>query len=82
MTPAEVSPLPLQRLLELHDSGATHAAIAAAPNADGYRTPTGFPWRPRSVARTITALAYPNRAQEVMSTGVVCDGPAPVGGVA
>jgi hypothetical protein len=43
----------LQRLLELHQSGEPVAAIAAALNAEGLRTPAGVRWHPTSVARVI-----------------------------
>ena len=49
----------LSRLLELHAAGASHSTIAAALNAEGFRTPTGYRWHTKSVARIITAVAYP-----------------------
>ena len=43
----------LKRLLELHAHGASAAAIAAALNAEGARTPAGLRWQRTSVARVI-----------------------------
>ena len=43
----------LQRLLELHQSGEPVAAIAAALDAEGLRSPVGVRWHPSSVARVI-----------------------------
>jgi diguanylate cyclase (GGDEF)-like protein/PAS domain S-box-containing protein len=49
----------LDRLLELHHEGASLATVAAALNAEGYRTPDGVRWHRTSVARTIAGSAYP-----------------------
>jgi hypothetical protein len=43
----------LKRLLELHQIGASVAAIAAALNDEGFRTPAGLPWHRSSVARVL-----------------------------
>jgi diguanylate cyclase (GGDEF)-like protein/PAS domain S-box-containing protein len=43
----------LQRLLELHQYGASVATIAATLNAEGFRTPAGLRWHRTSVARVI-----------------------------
>ena len=43
----------LQRLLDLHQDGASVAAIAATLNAEGLRSPTGGPWHEAGVARVI-----------------------------
>jgi PAS domain S-box-containing protein len=40
-----------QRLLELHEEGASPASIAAALNRSGYRAPGGTKWHARSVLR-------------------------------
>ncbi|MGY1634107.1 putative bifunctional diguanylate cyclase/phosphodiesterase [Geodermatophilus sp. SYSU D01186] len=42
------------RLLELHRDGASIDAIAAALDAEGFRTPADRRWRPSSVARLIS----------------------------
>jgi hypothetical protein len=44
----------IERLLELHRGGACIDTIAAALDAEGFRTPTGRRWRPSSVARVIS----------------------------
>jgi diguanylate cyclase (GGDEF)-like protein/PAS domain S-box-containing protein len=43
----------LKRLQELHQDGASPAAVAAALNAEGFRTPGGLRWHRSSVARVI-----------------------------
>jgi EAL domain-containing protein (putative c-di-GMP-specific phosphodiesterase class I) len=43
----------LQRLLELHQDGASVATIAASLNAEGLPTPAGLRWHETSVARVI-----------------------------
>jgi hypothetical protein len=43
----------VQRLLELHQDGASVAVIAATLNAEGFRTPAGVRWHRSSVARVI-----------------------------
>jgi hypothetical protein len=50
----------LTRLAALHRDGASLSTIAAALNAEGYRTPTGMRWHRARVARAISDLAYPN----------------------
>jgi diguanylate cyclase (GGDEF)-like protein/PAS domain S-box-containing protein len=49
----------LRRLLQLQAEGASLRTIAAALNAEGYRTPPGTRWHPRSVANVIADRAYP-----------------------
>ena len=49
----------LRHLLRLHREGASLTTIAAALNAEGYRTPQGNRWHKASVARVISDLAYP-----------------------
>jgi hypothetical protein len=49
----------LTELRRLHGEGASLATIAAALNAEGYRTPQGVRWHRASVARVISDLAYP-----------------------
>jgi diguanylate cyclase (GGDEF)-like protein/PAS domain S-box-containing protein len=50
----------LHRMLRLHNEGASLNTMAAALNAEGYRTPSGQRWHRASVARAITAIAYPD----------------------
>jgi hypothetical protein len=50
----------LDRLLALHHSGASLATIAAALNAEGFRTPSGTRWHRSSVARAVADAAYPS----------------------
>ncbi len=50
----------LQQIMRLHRDGASLATIAAALDADGYRTPQELHWDRTSVARAITNVAYPN----------------------
>ena len=50
----------LVRLLALHRSGASLATIAAALNADGFRTPSGSRWHRTTVARAVADAAYPS----------------------
>ena len=49
----------LLRLLQLHQAGQSPTTIAAALNADGFRTPVGQRWHQRTVSRTIARLALP-----------------------
>ena len=44
----------VERLLELHRDGAPIDTIAAALDAEGFRTPAGRRWHPSSVARLIS----------------------------
>jgi hypothetical protein len=46
----------LRRLLQLHQEGQSPTTIAAALNADGFRTPQGQRWHQRSVSRTLARL--------------------------
>ena len=48
-----------ERILQLHDEGASLHTVAAALNAEGRRTPAGVRWHTRSVARVIAALRPP-----------------------
>jgi diguanylate cyclase (GGDEF)-like protein/PAS domain S-box-containing protein len=48
----------LHRLIELHRIGGSPTTIAAALNADGYRTPRGLRWHTSTIARVIQDLAY------------------------
>ena len=50
----------LHRLLRLQAEGASLPTIAAALNLEGYRTPRGTRWHPRSVASVIAGRAYPS----------------------
>jgi diguanylate cyclase (GGDEF)-like protein/PAS domain S-box-containing protein len=50
----------LHRLLRLHRDGASLATIAAALNAEGYRTPRALRWHRATVARVISDVAYPD----------------------
>jgi hypothetical protein len=50
----------LHRLLRLHRDGASLTTIAAALNAEGYRTPRALRWHRASVARVISDVAYPD----------------------
>jgi EAL domain-containing protein (putative c-di-GMP-specific phosphodiesterase class I) len=49
----------VERLLALHREGASLATVAAALNAEGFRTPTGVRWHSTSVARTVAEYAAP-----------------------
>lgn len=49
----------VERLLALHREGASLATVAAALNAEGFRTPTGVRWHSTSVARTVAEHADP-----------------------
>jgi diguanylate cyclase (GGDEF)-like protein len=49
-----------ERLLALHGEGASLSTIAAALNGEGFRTPGGRRWHATSVARAVTASAYPS----------------------
>jgi hypothetical protein len=44
----------IERLLELHRGRASIDTIAAALDAEGFRTPAGRRWRPQRVARVIS----------------------------
>ena len=48
-----------ERILQLHDEGASLHTVAAALNAEGRRTPAGVRWHTRSVARVVAALRPP-----------------------
>lgn len=50
----------LHRLLLLHSQSASLRTIAAALNSEGFRTPRGTRWHPRSVASVIAERAYPS----------------------
>jgi hypothetical protein len=50
----------LHRLLRLHRDGASLTTIAAALNAEGYRTPRALRWHRATVARVISDVAYPD----------------------
>jgi hypothetical protein len=50
----------LHRLLRLHRDGASLTTIAAALNAEGYRTPHALRWHRATVARVISDVAYPD----------------------
>lgn len=50
----------LHRLLRLQAQGASLRTIAAALNSEGFRTPRGTRWHPRSVANVIAERAYPS----------------------
>jgi EAL domain-containing protein (putative c-di-GMP-specific phosphodiesterase class I) len=49
----------LDRLLAMHQEGASLDTIAAALNREGFRTPNGLRWHRSSVARAITQVVYP-----------------------
>jgi diguanylate cyclase (GGDEF)-like protein/PAS domain S-box-containing protein len=49
----------LERLLALHQEGASLATVAAALNREGFRTPAGMRWHRTSVARAVADAAYP-----------------------
>jgi EAL domain-containing protein (putative c-di-GMP-specific phosphodiesterase class I) len=71
----------LRRLLELHQYGAPLATIAAALNAEGFRTPAGVRWQPSSVARVIAhqirRFAGPPDASPTVRRGVGRVDPVP-----
>jgi hypothetical protein len=50
-----------QRMLQLHGEGASLSTIAAALNAECYRTVNGQPWHSASVARVIADNTRPSR---------------------
>jgi diguanylate cyclase (GGDEF)-like protein/PAS domain S-box-containing protein len=47
----------LRRLLQLHQEGQSATTIAAALNADGYRTPQGQRWHSRTVERALVRFS-------------------------
>ena len=49
----------LLRMLQLQQAGQSPTTIAAALNADGFRTPQGQRWHPRTVERTMARLTLP-----------------------
>jgi EAL domain-containing protein (putative c-di-GMP-specific phosphodiesterase class I) len=49
----------LHEIVRLHREGASPASIAAALNAEGYRTPEDQKWHRATVARVINDTAYP-----------------------
>ena len=59
----------LSRLVQLHHSGASLATIAAALNAQGFRTPTGSRWHSVTVARTIAEIVHPRAELKVVPVG-------------
>jgi diguanylate cyclase (GGDEF)-like protein len=65
--PSETLPvdrLAQDRILRLHQSGASLHTIASALNNSGERTARGVRWQPRSVAQVIARAAYPGLASE------------------
>lgn len=58
--PAVTAEHGLVRLLELHRSGASLATVAAALNAEDFRTPAGTRWHLSRVAGVIADAAYPS----------------------
>ena len=63
----------LHRLLQLQAASASLPTIAAALNAEGYRTPRGTRWHPRSVASVVAGHAYPS----LWTSGTGTDGTDP-----
>jgi diguanylate cyclase (GGDEF)-like protein/PAS domain S-box-containing protein len=59
----------LGRLLQLHHSGASLTTIAAALNAQGFRTPAGSRWHPVTVARAISEIAQPRPDRKAVLGG-------------
>jgi hypothetical protein len=55
----------LARLVQLHQSGASLATIAAALNSEGFRTPSGARWHRSAVARVVRDVAYPSLTRDV-----------------
>jgi diguanylate cyclase (GGDEF)-like protein/PAS domain S-box-containing protein len=49
----------LQHIMRMHKTGASLTTIAAALNAQGFRTPRGLRWHHTSVGRVISDCAYP-----------------------
>jgi hypothetical protein len=49
----------LQQIMRMHRQGASLTTIAAALNAEGFRTPQGMRWHRATVARVIRDIAYP-----------------------
>jgi diguanylate cyclase (GGDEF)-like protein/PAS domain S-box-containing protein len=62
----------LHEIVRLHREGASTATIAAALNAEGYRTPEEQMWHRATVARVINDTAYP----ELFGAGSDRDGQA------
>ena len=54
----------LHRIVRLHREGASLATIAAALNAEQYRSPTDQRWHTSSVARVIADIAYRARNKQ------------------
>jgi diguanylate cyclase (GGDEF)-like protein/PAS domain S-box-containing protein len=52
----------LTRLMALHREGASLTTIAAALNAEGFRTPRGLRWHKSTVARVVSGAAFPGLA--------------------
>ena len=57
----------LHRITRLHEEGASLATIAAALNAELYRSPTDQRWHPASVARVIADVAYRARRKQQLT---------------
>jgi hypothetical protein len=51
----------LHQIMRLHRQGASLTTIAAALNAEGFRTPQGQRWHRATVARVIRDIAYPGQ---------------------
>lgn len=49
----------LERMLALHQEGASVGSIASALNREGYVAPTGRRWHPTSVARALEEALFP-----------------------
>jgi hypothetical protein len=49
----------LDRMLDLHRSGASLTTIAAALNREGFTSPQGVKWHRAAVARAISQIVYP-----------------------
>jgi diguanylate cyclase (GGDEF)-like protein/PAS domain S-box-containing protein len=50
----------LQHIMRMNKSGASLTTIAAALNAEGFRTPRGLRWHQATVGRVISDCAYPH----------------------
>jgi diguanylate cyclase (GGDEF)-like protein/PAS domain S-box-containing protein len=57
----------LHRITRLHGEGASLATIAAALNAEQFRSPTDQRWHPASVARVIADVAYRARRKKQLT---------------
>jgi diguanylate cyclase (GGDEF)-like protein len=58
-TPEVTNDHGLQRLMDMHQDGASLATIAAALNKEGFKTPSLLRWHRSTVARVVADTVYP-----------------------